>query len=198
MKHNFLFLVILIFIGLFVPASHCQFPSPTPTPTYTMTLANDDAISTTEYQCDIFIVRTGTTPFELNLCQIGLTYNNAVKGTGTMIASFVSGSTDPAIVASGQTPTFVLATNIPGYIKMSGHLASGGPGTGAQIIETPMKVGRLKLVNTVEFTSDPFNLSWSFGGSYITKISAYDPDNFKGYELTTPGTHFNTLDGPLQ
>jgi hypothetical protein len=197
MNHKFLFLVVLIFGGLFVSTSYCQFPDPTPTPAYTMTLANDEAISATEFQCDIFIARTGTTPFELALCQIGLTYNNAAKGTGTMTASFVAGSTDPAIVASGQTPTFTLATNIAGYIKMPGHLASGGIGTGAQITETPMKVGRLKLVNTVEFTSDPFNLSWSFSGSYITKVFAYDPLDSKSYEITTQGTHSNTLDGPL-
>jgi hypothetical protein len=198
MLRKFQFLVSLIFIGLFVSTSYCQFPGPSPTPTYTMTLANDDVISPTEYQCDIFITRTSTSPFELSLCQIGLTYNNAVKGTGTMTASWVAGSNDPAIVAAGQTPTLVLATNVAGYIKMAGHLASGGIGTGTKIPTSPIKVGRLKLVNTVPFLNTvDFSLNWSFAGSYITKIFAYDPDDSKSYEITTPATHLDSLDGPL-
>jgi hypothetical protein len=202
-KNLLIAVFLLLTVGLYVPVTNAQaiFPPPTPTPTYAMELTNDVIISSTEYQFDIMITRTSADiPFELNLMQIGLTYNNAVKGTGTLSVAWLAGSQNAAMVTSGQMPTLVLATNIAGYIKMAGHVASGGPGTGAQLTTTPMKVGTIRVTNTVPFVVDPlvpFNLAWSFGGSYATKISAYDPDDFKGYEITTPLTHTNTLDGPL-
>jgi hypothetical protein len=209
MKNKFLLsaMFLLFVIGLFVPVSYSQSASYTGfpvadkalEPTYTMSLQNDVTISPTEYQCDIYITRTGTNPFELAIMQIGLTYNNPIKGTGTMTVSWLGGSQNAALTAAGQMPTLVLATSVPGYIKMAGHLPGGGPGTGTQITTTAMKIGTLRLVNTVPFLGSPtlFSLAWSFGGSYATKIAAYDPNDFTGYDITWPQTSFNTLDGPL-
>jgi hypothetical protein len=204
MKNKLLLSVmfLLLVIGTYVPVSYSQnnsWDGNTPEPTYSLRITNPIKISSIEYRCDIYITNlSADVPFELNLLQMGFTYNTAVKGTGSFTTSWLAGSVAPAIVASGQTPTHTLSTNVAGYIKLAGHVASGGPGTGAQITTTPMKVGTLVLLkqagnpwlNSAD-TSIHFNLAWSWGGSYQTKVAAYSPFDYKGYEINTPLTSYS-------
>jgi hypothetical protein len=190
MKHNILFFAMLILVGLIAPISYSQ------TPTYTMTLANDAQVSATEYQFDIYLLRTGSTPFELALVQMGILYNDAVRNNGTLTCSYVANSTDPAIVSSGQQNTFNSSTtSTAGILRIIGHLASGGPGSGAIIsnVAPGTKIGRLRIVNSVSFAPSSFGALWSFATPYITKVFAYVSST--NTDITVPANHVLNLAG---
>lgn len=194
MKNKLLVLIslILVMAVLYSPESSSQ------TPTYTILLTNDVPVSATEYQFDIYLLRTGTTPLELGGIQIGLLYNEAVKNGGTLTLSYVPGSVDPAIVASTEQNTFNLATSsAPGILRIVAHLASGGPGTGAIISEIApgTRVGRLSLVNSVPFSAQNMSVKWSFGSPYASVITAYI--NGINTDITVPANHFVNLASPL-
>ena len=173
---------------------------PSTYPTYTMTLTNDNFLSSDEYQFDIYLRRTGTKPFELSSAQIALTYNNAIINGGTLTASFVPGSIDTALVKSGQQ-NVNFNTDTPGVIKIEGQIPLGGSGTGAVISDVApgIRIGRLKLVNSVPFIKQPFDLSWCFSSTseYQTKISAFVPAFSSGVstDITDSTQHFITLTG---
>src|ERR1039457_1150650 len=90
-------LFMLIVTGLYVPVSYTQ------TPAYTCTLANDTLTGGNVYEFDVYLLVTGTTPMQLGGIQLGFTYNNAVRNGGTISATWVPGSVDLVIAASGQT-----------------------------------------------------------------------------------------------
>ena len=194
MKNKFLLCILfLLIVGIYIPISNCQsyqgFPGPSPTPTYTLAILNSNQVSSSEYQCDIYITRTGTTPLELSIMQLGLKYNNAVKGTGVLTVSYADASVDTAMTRSGETQTFTAATTVDGYIRLAGHIATGGHGTGALVPTAPgMRVGRLKIVNSVPLVSTNYGLVWSYDSLYATKVFAYCPDDNKGYDITIPTT----------
>ena len=171
-----------------------------PNPTYKMTLTNDNFISPTEYQFDIYLQRTGNKPFELSSAQIALTYDSLIVNGGSLTASFVPGSIDSSLVKSGQQ-NVNLNTITPGVIKIEGQNSPGGAGTGAVIsnIAPGIKIGRLKLVNSVPFINQPFNLNWFFNSTlgYQTKISAFVPALESGLntDITDSTQHFISLTG---
>ena len=173
MKHKKLLsvLFLLIFIGLFVPASYSQ------NPTYTCTLANDAQTAANVYEFDIYLLRTGGTPFELAQFQGGIDFNNLIKNGGSITATWVPGSNDPVLVTSGQVTTNI-NTATAGLIRIPPKLPSGGPGSGAIISDVPpgTRIGRLRLTNSVTFATQTANLTWDFAisaGHYPTKVFAY-------------------------
>jgi hypothetical protein len=172
-----------------------------PNPTYKMILTNDNFNSPNEYQFDILIQRTGLKEFELSSAQIGFTYNNSVLNGGTLSASFVPGSVDSALIKSGQQ-NLNINTDTPGVIKIEGQSPAGGSGTGAIISDVAqgIKIGRLKLLNTVPFANMPFDLNFCFTTSpYQTIISAFTPAGGGGVytDITDSTQHFITLTGSV-
>jgi hypothetical protein len=173
---------------------------PSTYPTYTMTLTNDNFLSPDEYQFDIYLRRTGTKAIELSSAQIALTYNNAIINGGALTASFVPGSIDSALIKSGQQ-NVNLNTATPGVIKIEGQNPPGGSGTGAVVsnVALGIRIGRLKLINSIPFVKQPFNLNWYFSptSDYQTKISAFVPAFNSGVstDITDSTQHFITLTG---
>jgi hypothetical protein len=135
--------------------------------------------------------------------QMGFTYNNAIKNGGTMSATWVTGSPDPVITASGQNNNKGNTTS-SGIIKIAAVLAANGPGTGANIsnIKPGTRIGRLRLTNSVPFLTQNLNLNWNFSSTapnYPTKLSVYLPAAPGGIntDVTDPSMFVNYLSNPL-
>ena len=189
-------LFMLIVTGLYVPVSYTQ------TPAYTCTLANDTLTGGNVYEFDVYLLVTGTTPMQLGGIQLGFTYNNAVINGGTISATWVPGSVDSVIAARGQT-NINFNTATAGLIKVAAVLPSNGSGTGANIsnIAPGTRVGRMRLTNSVPFTTPKLNINWNFNAvspNYATKVSAYIPDTAGGIntDITDPTEYFNALANP--
>ena len=189
-------LFMLIVTGLYVPVSYTQ------TPAYTCTLANDTLTGGNVYEFDVYLLVTGTTPMQLGGIQLGFTYNNAVINGGTISATWVPGSVDSVIAASGQT-NINFNTATAGLIKVAAVLPSNGSGTGANIsnIAPGTRVGRMRLTNSVPFTTPKLNINWNFNAvspNYATKLSAYIPATAGGIntDITDPTEYFNALANP--
>ena len=189
-------LFMLIVTGLYVPVSYTQ------TPAYTCTLANDTLTGGNVYEFDVYLLVTGTTPMQLGGIQLGFTYNNAVINGGTISATWVPGSVDLVIAASGQT-NINFNTATAGLIKVAAVLPSNGSGTGANIsnIAPGTRVGRMRLTNSVPFTTPKLNINWIFNGvspNYATKLSVYIPVTAGGIntDITDPTEYFNALANP--
>src|ERR1035437_1920644 len=189
MKHKFLLsaMFLLIIVGLYIPDSYSQYP------TYTMTLANDAQTAANVYEFDVFLLRTGSTQFELFGVQMGFTFNNAVKNGGTMTVSYVPGTTDSVIVTTGQQ-NISFNQEVPGCIKIPAATPMGGAGTGAIISNVPpgTRVGRLSLTNSVNFDALTFDIKYCFTTTpYPTKVVAYV--GVVATNITDSTQHFNNL-----
>ena len=189
-------LFMLIVTGLYVPVSYTQ------TPAYTCTLTNDTLTGGNVYEFDVYLLVTGTTPMQLGGIQLGFTYNNAVINGGTISATWVPGSVDSVIAARGQT-NINFNTATAGLIKVAAVLPSNGSGTGANIsnIAPGTRVGRMRLTNSVPFTTPKLNINWNFNAvspNYATKLSAYIPATAGGIntDITDPTEYFNALANP--
>ncbi|MDR3611753.1 MAG: T9SS type A sorting domain-containing protein [Ignavibacteriaceae bacterium] len=188
MKHSVLFYLIFLLVGLYIPASYSQ-------PTYEVHMSNDAQISANEIQFDVYILRTGTTPFELAGFQMGITYNTAILNGGTLTASYVASSTDAAIVTSGQKNTTFNTSLTSGLIYIPAVLAPGGAGTGAIIsnVAPGTRVGRLSIVNTAAYSHVASNFAWTFSGAPLrpSKISAYISST--NTDITVQSDYINDL-----
>jgi len=183
-------LILLLFVFLLSGFAYSQ------NPTYTVVLKNDIQTASNVYEFDIYIMRTGTTEFQLAAIQGGLTFNTLLKGAGTLSALYIAGTSD--LTLAGQTPGNPnVASN--GYWKLAGKLPSGGAGTGTIIPTDPgLRVGRFRLTNSVSFAVVNPNFAWNFSAvapNYPTKVSAYIdvggvPTNT---DITATGTFQNQL-----
>src|ERR1035438_3942280 len=195
-KYLLSFIIMLIVTVLYIPLSYTQ------TPTYICTLANDILAGGNVYEFDVYLLSTGTTPMQLGGIQFGFTYNNAVRNGGTMTATWVPGSVDSVIAASGQT-NINFNTATAGLIKVAAVLPSNGSGTGANIsnIAPGTRVGRMRLTNSVPFTTPKLNINWNFNAvspNYATKLSAYIPATAGGIntDITDPTEYCNARANP--
>ncbi|MDR3609278.1 MAG: hypothetical protein P4L27_01785 [Ignavibacteriaceae bacterium] len=171
MRYNYLhyIIVVLIYTGLFTQNSYSQKPD------YKCILKNDTLTSENTYEFDIYLQRTGPVQFELGGIQFGILYNADILNGGNLTASYVPGSVDASIIASGQQNK-LFNTATPGVIKISANLATKGHGSGAIISsKSPgTKVGRLRIINSVPFAPYKANISLNFKlHPYPSKISAY-------------------------
>jgi hypothetical protein len=187
-KLLFAFFFLLIATVFYTPVSYSA------NPTYSITLANEVQTAANVYEFDIYLLRTGADALELGGLQIGLTYNAAALNGGTLAATWVSGSTDAAIVAAQGNPKSIGVAG--GIIRGAATVPSGGAGTGAIISNTPpgMRYGRMRLTNSVNFSSQALSIAWTFI-TYPTKLSAYLPAGGGGTntEITDPAEFLNTL-----
>ncbi len=147
------------------------------TPTYQCDIRNESFVSANEFQFDIYLSRTGTTPFELACFQTGLLINSAFLNGGTISAEIVpstsglNASQAPQSIAfaSGTTNCLKIAPRTPprNYATgiSSGTIISTGDGN---------RVCRVKLTNTNSFDGNPASYSWNFTPTpYNTIVSAF-------------------------
>jgi hypothetical protein len=143
-------------------------------PTYLCELRNDVQVSGKIYEFDIYLLRTGTTPFEYAAGQFGILINPQIKNGGTLTASVVSGSANPVLIGTNQNPTNITFTDAANCIKIAGRVPPGA-GNGAIIsnIAPGTKVCRVRLTNTASFGNYSPNLAWTTTTIYPTQINAY-------------------------
>jgi len=148
------------------------------TPTAEVSLRNDAIISPTEIQFDIYIRCSNLSQMQLSGHQYGINYNGAMVNGGTLSYSWVSGSTElsnPAQLPNSLLQGTGLAAN---QLRIQPPSAPGA-GNGSIISGTApgVKVGRLKIVNTVAFAGGVTpNFSFqtvNIVGGNRTVISAY-------------------------
>ena len=167
-------------------------------PQYICALMNDSVTAPNIYEFDIYLLNIDSTVFEMALFQGGLTFNKAIKDSGILTLSWVPGSVDSAIVASGQKNILLSATDA-GVIQIAPKLASGRAGTGAIISDIPpgTRVGRLRVQNSIPFAKLTPNIAWNFqiaSSLYPTKIFAYVSGI--NTEITIQLSHLNQLTNP--
>jgi len=186
MKNKFLLstLFLILIVGIYIPVSYSQVP------TYTCTLANDTVYAPGNvYEFDVYILRTGTVAFELAGFQIGLTYDTLALNGGTLTATWVAGKTDAIFHSNEQL--HIPAQYSAGIIRVASFLPPGhGIGTIIPNTAPGGRIGRLRLTNSVSFTSHPLSVNWTFS-TYPSKISAYVVA--KDTDITKQSTFLNTL-----
>jgi hypothetical protein len=203
MKNRFLLstMFLLLLVGFLVSTSYSA-PKDlvAPIPTVTITLANETEYEpvhpgpVTQYEFDVYVLQTGTTPWEFSGMQTGLTFNNAIKN-GTTTCAWVAGQSDPMFAAAGVAfalPNMATA----GVIKIAAKIPSGGMGTGPIISAVgPLgtKFGRLRITCNAGFTNNLPNIQmWQTEASgYPTQPGAYVANDVGGetnVDLLASGT----------
>lgn len=143
-------------------------------PTYTLDLRNDLQVSSTVYEFDIYLLRTGTTTFEYASGQYGILINPLIKNGGTISASIVAGSSDPALVATNQNPTSIGFNNTSNAIMIAAKSPpTAGNGAIISNISPGVRLCRVRISNTVDFGQYQPNLTWTTTSIYPTQVYAY-------------------------
>ena len=158
-------------------------------PNYLCELRNDVRVDARTFEFDVYLLRTGTTPFEYSSMQFGINMNSGARNGGTITVSLVSGTSE---LNATQIPnagrfSFDAALNC---IIMTGTPGPGaGSGTIISNIGNGTRVGRIRLTNTVDFGAVRPDLTWSFSlaNGYETKINAY-VDGAAG-DITVTSSH---------
>ncbi|MDR3665261.1 MAG: T9SS type A sorting domain-containing protein [Ignavibacteriaceae bacterium] len=170
MRHKLLNSIMLavVFILICLPASFAQ-------PLFTCTLTNDVQVSGTVYEVDIYMLSRDVAPIQLAALSMGFTINNSVVNGGTLVASYVPGSSQ--LTNTAQINNVFNATSVSGalrVIKIAGNTPPGA-GNGSMIsnVAPGTKIGRLRLTSDVGFaTGSLMNIAWEFT-LYATKVNAY-------------------------
>ena len=156
-------------------------------PTYTLDLRNDVQVSSTIYEFDIYLLRTGTIPFEYAYGNYGILINPLIKNGGSITASMVSGSPDPILVSTNQDPNSVDFYDAYNVIRVSaGSIVGAGNGALISNISPGTRICRVRLSNTVAFGQYQPNLAWTTTLYYPTQVYAYVGTSTK---ITTPSNH---------
>ena len=168
----------------------------TPVPEFNYTIVNDVQTSDRTLEFDLYLLDTQpATPFELSIIQAGILMNSGIINGGAISVSIVPGSSELVLL---QQPTSVLwstgSTN--GCIKVTPKAAPGcGSGTNISTTGHGTRICRIKVTNTVPFTSNSqANLTFNFTTSpYPTKVFQYYGTPCTSNQLTTNSTNCFSL-----
>lgn len=169
-------LLLLMLITAFLPTMGQN-------PTYLCELRNDVQVDANTLEFDIYLLRTGATPFELAAIQHGIYINSAlIPAGGVLTAEIVPGSSE---LSSTNVPTnanvSVANSNPNKTIKITGN-AYPGAGSGSIIsnVSPGTRFARIRVTSKVAgvptaFVSNTANLTWSFANppSWPSKVQAY-------------------------
>ncbi|MFZ2286208.1 MAG: hypothetical protein WAV93_04410, partial [Bacteroidales bacterium] len=161
-------------------------------PSYLCELRTDIQVDARTFEFDIYLLRTGTIPFEYSSMQFGINMNPGARNGGDILVSLVDGTSE---LNANQVPaalrfSFDAAENC---IIMTGTPPPGaGSGTIISNSGFGTRVGRIRLSNTVDFGTVRPDLTWSFddANGYATKINAYVGST--AGEVTVTSSHTTT------
>lgn len=160
-----LLLCIASFLTVFISAQN---------PAYTLELRNDIQVSSSVYEFDIYLLRTGTTTFEYAQGQYGMVINSMIKNGGTLSASIVPDSSDPLLVSTNQNPTSISYNNTTNAIMIAPKSPpTAGSGTIITNVSPGIRLCRVRITNTVDFDKYRPNLTWTTNLIYPTQVFAY-------------------------
>ncbi len=169
MKH--ITVIILGLLLLVCQASYSQ---------YEMRLENDQLVSGTVYEFDVYMRSTSGT-INLTSYQIALNYNTSIANGGTLTFSYIAGSS-----ASSLVPNLGVAVRNDASQGASNLTAASNAGSDG-IDGTGKKLGRFRLSNTVTFATLTGNIAWDFTGTYKTIV------NINSTNQTVQSNHTNIL-----
>lgn len=145
-------------------------------PTYLCDLRNDIQVDARTFEFDVYLLRTGSVPFELTNFQFGININSGAANGGTISVSMVSGSSELLIYQVPTAPKFSFTTS-KNSINVT---ATPGPGAGSGTIISNTAPGtrvcRIRITNSADFGSVRPDLKWGFSVinvNVITKVAAY-------------------------
>ena len=165
-----------------------------------VSLRNDSLIDANNYIVDIYVKATSG-DFSLSNSQFKMTYNSAVKGTGTLTGSIVPGYSDlsnstqvPVTVTIATTYIRVYGGNLPASHALASVISSAGIGT---------RICRVKFNNTVAFPAVQMNNVLTNSSPYGTIIMYSNAGN-SSIQLPNTSVALNsgiqtnpTLNGPI-
>ncbi|MEI7503183.1 MAG: hypothetical protein WCJ61_07855, partial [Paludibacter sp.] len=190
MRHLFLKLGVLLFLLLSSAATMLA-----QNPTYKCELRNDVQLDDKTFEFDIYLLQTGTIPFQLASAQLGIILNPSIINGGSITPTIVSGSSE---LNSAQAPTnSYLSFNTAGSRTCFTLNPKPYPGTGnGSIISSVgngIRVGRFRIVKTKAFAAYPSNLSWSWSSStgLVTVINAYVGTPYQNITVQASNTTSN-------
>ena len=181
-KFQFRIILTLITFGLFAPLSYSQLP------TYTMTMSNDSIVAPNIYEFDIYLLNTSTNVFQLFGFQFGILYDSTILKGGTLMASWVPGSNDTALVATHQVSNSI-STAMNGIIRLDPKIARFGYESTISNSPPGTRIGRLRLTSTKPFNPQNANLIWSFAPPWKTLVAAFDNKTHLSTDITAPANH---------
>ena len=146
---------------------------------YVLTLQNDELVSSTAYEFDVYI-QSLSGSLNLTSYQIFLTYNTAIAGAGALTFAYIDGSSGISTVPNVGVGIY----DDEGTSK----LGAGSSATASTITTSPVRLGRFRLSNTVPFGPQTANIGWNFGGSYGGTLV-----NINNTNATGGGTFNNVL-----
>ena len=195
MNHKLLLLVLFLSL-IYIPAFFAQ-------QHYTCTLLNDSLSSSNVYDFDIYMLSNDTSTIELAGINFGFTYNQLILNNGTMTITWVPQSSE--LTNQSELPrNFIAATgrkdsSIVGIIKIGPRIPPGfGNGSIISNKGRGIKIGRLRLTNSVNFADARMNINWNFlktGGLYPTTITVYIDK--KNTNVTSAGVFDSKLRNPI-
>ena len=174
MRYKFWLIITTILITLYVPEFNAQTH-------FTCTLTNDSLPAPNVYEFDIYMASNDTSTIELADVNFGFLYNAEVQDTGRITVSWVPKSSELTNIS--QLPGNFIATLTEkdsteiGIIKI-GPRFPPGYGNGSIISNKGLgtRIGRLRLTNSINYTTAKMNIEWNFlkaNGFYPTTITIY-------------------------
>jgi Secretion system C-terminal sorting domain len=176
-----LFLSCLIFLGAMEVSAQ--------NPTYRVVLQNDVKVSSTVYEFDIQIMRTGSTVLELSESPgVVCTFNTAIS-TGTLTYTYVPSSSE--LVAS-EIPSAKFSLSGSELRMLS--TAPAGAGNGTIVPITPgVRVARCRITSSTPFTAASANIAFKIASGFYTKVFAYVAKTNTDVTDLTGASNFNLL-----
>jgi hypothetical protein len=196
MRYKFWLIRLILFVGFYVPYFYAQ-------PHFTCTLINDSLTAPNVYEFDIYMVSNDTSTIELAGINFGFLYNTQVQDTGTITVSWVPKSSELTNISqlprnfkatigkkdSSNVGIIIIGPRIPPGYRNGSIISNKGLGT---------KIGRLRLSNSINFTSARMNIEWNLlktKGLYPTTITTYI--NKLNTNVTSLGTYKSKLVNPV-
>ncbi len=164
-------------------------------PTYECRIMNDQQLSSTIYQFDVYIYQTSTTVLNLNNYQLSFKINNLdnILNDGKLSSNYVSGTSE----LTGFCPrsTSLLPSISPNCFRVNGTVAS------SESIIVPMsglRIGTFQIINSVPFGQAKMDLVWNNAFPAFTNVRAMVTSSPYPINITNFTTgHTSGLSNPI-
>jgi hypothetical protein len=190
MKNKFSFksMAVVALLCILSVAANAQVPK------YKCEIRNATLLSPSEYQFDIYLMRTGETPFEFAGMQMGINFNNAVIPEGAVITPTITGKYTVNACNSNKQINIAIMGVPDKAIRITIPVPTCGAGNGTMIsnVAPGNLVCQVKLTSSKPFVrKTSFDLSWNFSNPIPIKTNVfYYPVGAKGgSDCTVPESH---------
>ena len=169
-------------------------------PSYYCEIKNDEMVSSTVYEMDLFLYRTGDVPLELANFQTALIVNPSFVNGGTISSEIIDGSSELTALQVPSATQFSsncikIAPKLP--LRTYDNVGLTTTTNGTVVPQAGLKICRLRLTNTANFGSANMNPTWNFTVTpYRTVVSAFtgsDASHKTNTVITSASSHNKNL-----